>query len=84
MFGKYEAKMLLISVAVAALIFIGFLSLVGSPSEVETVIGLVISAVGFFVTFIIAWRMKSNSHEENQNEKIAVLERELALLKSKN
>ncbi len=76
--------MLIISVAVAALVFIGFISLVGSPSEVETVIGLVIAAVAFLGTFIIAWRVKSNSHEEDQNEKIAVLEPELALLKSKN
>jgi hypothetical protein len=81
---KDEAKMLIISVAVAALVFIGFISLVGSPSEVETVIGLVIAAVAFLGTFIIAWRVKSNSHEEDQNEKIAVLEPELALLKSKN
>ena len=75
--------MLLISVAAAALVFIGFLSLVGSPSEVETVIGLVFAALAFLVTFIIAWRVKAKSHEEDQNEKIAALERELALLKSK-
>lgn len=75
--------MLLISVAVAAIVFIGFISLVGSPSEVETIIGLVIAAVAFLATFIIAWRVKSKSHEETQNEKIAVLERELASLKSK-
>lgn len=81
--GKDEAKMLLISVAVAALVFIGFLSLVGSPSEVKTIIGLVFAALAFLATFIIAWRVKSKSHEDDQNEKIALLERELALLKSK-
>lgn len=75
--------MLIISVVVAVLVFVGFMSLVGSPSEVETVIGLIISAIAFLVTFIIAWRMKSKSHEEDQNEKIAALERELASLKSK-
>jgi Co/Zn/Cd efflux system component len=75
--------MLIISIVVAVLVFVGFMSLVGSPSEVETVIGLIISAIAFLVTFIIAWRMKSKSHEEDQNEKIAALERELASLKSK-
>ena len=75
--------MLIISVVVAVLVFVGFMSLVGSPSEVETVIGLIIAVIAFLVTFIIAWRMKSKSHEEDQNEKIAVLERELASLKSK-
>ena len=75
--------MLIISIVIAVLVFVGFMSLVGSPSEVETVIGLIISAIAFLVTFIIAWRMKSKSHEEDQNEKIAALERELASLKSK-
>lgn len=75
--------MFIISVLVAALVFMGFMSLVGSPSEVETIIGLVIAAVAFLATFIVAWRVKSQSHEEDQNEKIAALERELALLKSK-
>lgn len=75
--------MFIISVVVAALVFIGFMSLVGSPSEVETIIGLITAAVAFLATFIIAWRVKSKSHEEDQNEKIAALERELASLKSK-
>ena len=75
--------MFIISCVVAVLVFIGFMSLVGSPSEVETVIGLVISAISFLATFIIAWRVKSKSHEEDQNEKIAALEREIASLKSK-
>lgn len=75
--------MFIISCVVAVLVFIGFMSLVGSPSEVETVIGLVISAIAFLATFIIAWRVKSKSHEEDQNEKIAALERELAALRSK-
>lgn len=59
------------------------MSLVGSPSEVETVIGLVIAAIAFFATFIITWRVKSKSHEQDQNDRIAALERELASLKSK-
>lgn len=75
--------MLIISVVVAVLVFVGFMSLVGSPSEVETVIGLIISAIAFLVTFIIAWRLKSRSHEEDQNDKIAALQRELASLKAK-
>lgn len=75
--------MFIISCVVAVLVFIGFMSLVGSPSEVETVIGLVIAAIAFLSTFIIAWRVKSKSHEDDQNEKIATLERELASLKSK-
>jgi len=75
--------MLIFSFVVAVLFFIGFMSLVGSPSEVETVIGLIIAAIAFIVTFIIAWRIKSKSHEEDQNDKIAALERELSILKSK-
>ena len=75
--------MFIISCVVSIVVFIWFMSLVGSPSEVETVIGLVIAAIAFLTTFIIAWRIRSKSHEENQNEKIATLERELALLKSK-
>lgn len=75
--------MFIVSLVVAVLVFIGFLSLVGSPSEVETIIGLIIAAVAFLATFIIAWRAKSRSHEEDQNEKIAALERQLAELKSK-
>lgn len=75
--------MLFLSFAVATVTFIGFMSLVGSPSEVETVIGLIISAVTFLVTFIIAWRARSKSQEDDQNEKILALERELAELKSK-
>ncbi|MET3602017.1 hypothetical protein [Martelella mangrovi] len=75
--------MLIISVVVAVLVFIGFMSLVGSPSEVETIIGLVIAAIAFLATYIIAWRMRSKAHEEDKDEKIAALERELASLKSK-
>jgi high-affinity Fe2+/Pb2+ permease len=75
--------MLITSFVVAVLVFIGFMSLVGSPSEVETIIGLVIASLVFLATFVIAWRMKSEFHEEDQNEKIAALEREIASLKSK-
>lgn len=74
--------MLIISLAVAALVFVGFLSLVGSPSEVETIIGLIIAAIAFFTSVIIAWRAKSQIHEEGQNERITALEREIAELKS--
>ncbi|OUD08932.1 hypothetical protein BVC71_09445 [Marivivens niveibacter] len=75
--------MLIISCVVSVVVFIGFMSLVGSPSEVETVIGLVIAAIAFLATFIIAWRVKSKSHEQAQNEKIAALEREIATLRAK-
>lgn len=75
--------MFIISAAVAALVFVGFMSLVGSPSEGETIIGLTIASVAFLGTFIFAWRQKSKSHEKDQNEKIATLERELAALRSK-
>lgn len=75
--------MFIISCVVAVVTFIGFMSLVGSPSELETVIGLVIAAIALLSTFIIAWRVKSKTHEEDQNEKIATLERELASLRSK-
>lgn len=74
--------MLFISAAVAVAVFIGFMSLVGNPSETETVIGLVLSALSFFATYIFLWRLDSESHEEDQNEKIAELERELEALKS--
>jgi Co/Zn/Cd efflux system component len=77
-----EFKMWIIAIVVAIIAFVGFMSLVGSPSEVETIIGLIIAAVVFIATFIIAWRVKSHSHEEDQNEKIAALEREIAALKS--
>ncbi len=75
--------MLTISSVVAILVFIGFMSLVGSPSEVETIIGIIFAAIAFIITFIIAWREKSKFNEKDQNSKIAELERELVLLKSK-
>ena len=75
--------MFIISVVVSVIVFIGFMSLVGSPSEVETITGLVIAAIAFIATFIIAWRMSSKDREDDKDEKIAALERELASLKSK-
>ena len=75
--------MLISAIIVAVIVFIGFMSLVGSPSETETIIGLIIAAIAFLATLFIAWRVKSHFHEEDQNEKIATLERELAALKSK-
>ncbi|PRY84601.1 hypothetical protein [Donghicola tyrosinivorans] len=62
--------------------FIGFISLVGSPSEVETIIGLIIGAIAFLGTLIAVWRFRLNSHENAQSEKIAALEREIEALKA--
>ncbi|MFN3722817.1 MAG: hypothetical protein ACK4VZ_07225 [Paracoccaceae bacterium] len=73
--------MFVFALIVAVLVFVGFMSLVGSPSEAETMIGLVIAAVAFPFVFMMAWRMKSKAHEGGQNEKIAALERELEALK---
>ncbi|WP_170342916.1 hypothetical protein [Ruegeria arenilitoris] len=61
--------------------FIGFMSLVGSPSEVETIIGLIFAAVVFLFSLIVGWRLKYKFREEDQNNKIAELEREVAELR---
>jgi len=71
------------AVIVAAGVFIGFISLVGNPSEVETIIAMILAVVAFFLALLFGWRWKSAGHEEDQNEKIAALERELEKLKSR-
>lgn len=75
--------MFVFALITAICVFVGFLSLVGSPSEVETIIGLVIAALVFLFILISGWRSKSKAHERNQNEKISALERELEALKAK-
>lgn len=75
--------MFIFALIVAIGVFIGFLSLVGSPSEVETIIGLVIAAILFLFIIIGGWRSKGKAHENKQNEKIAALEREIEALKSR-
>lgn len=73
--------MFVFALIVAVGAFLAFMSLVGSPSEVETIIGLVIAAVVFLFVLIGLWRAKSNSHEQDQNEKIKALEKEIEALK---
>lgn len=73
--------MFIFALVVAVVVFIGFLSLVGSPSEVETIIGLVIAAIAGLAAFILAWRFKSGAHEADQNERIAELEKEIERLR---
>ena len=75
--------MVVFALFVAVMVFIGFLSLVGSPSETETMIGLIIATIVFLFALIGGWRSKSQSHEQDQNEKIAALEREVERLRSR-
>ena len=68
---------------VALGVFIGFMSLVGNPSEVETLIALALAVVAFFLALLYGWKWKTAAREEDRNDKIVALERELEALRSK-
>ena len=76
--------MFVIALVVALAAFIGFLSLVGSPSEVETVIGLVIASIVFVFVLIAGWRSNTSKEVSDKDAKIAKMEKEIQALKSRS